>query len=48
MLTGVTFVLAVGDLYQLPPVGQSAIYKPPEMIQFKQLCSQWMGKNETT
>ena len=25
-------VLAIGDLYQLPPVGQSPIYKPPEMI----------------
>ena len=25
-------VLAVGDLYQLPPVGQSPIYKQPESI----------------
>ena len=25
-------VLAVGNLYQLPPVGQSPIYKPPKMI----------------
>ena len=25
-------VLAVGDLYQLTPVGQSPIYKPPKMI----------------
>ena len=25
-------VLAVGDLYQLPPVGQSPIYKPPKKI----------------
>ena len=25
-------VLAVGDLYQLPPVGQSPIYKQPEVI----------------
>ena len=26
MATGVTCVLAVGDLYHLPPVGQSPIY----------------------
>ena len=33
MLTGVTFVFwLVGDLYQLPLVGQSPIYKPPKMI----------------
>ena len=25
-------VLAVSDLYQLPPVGQSPIYIPPKMI----------------
>ena len=30
MVTGVTYgVLAVGDLYQLPPVGQSPIYISP-------------------
>ena len=30
MVTGVTYVFwAVGDLYQLPPVGQSQIYISP-------------------
>ena len=29
MVTGVTCVLAVGDLYQLPPVGQSSMYISP-------------------
>ena len=29
---GYIYVLAVGDLYQLPPVGQCPIYMPPQTV----------------
>ena len=44
MVTGVTCVLAVGDLYQLPPVGRSPIDISPHTAQTLDDLHQMDGK----